>query len=76
MNMPRGSNWYRSIGGIGTIFGIGIADTLSPDTSIPAFWSILSPKIDQFGRFLGPTYTHFYHARLNEHIKYDMNMAF
>ena len=30
----RGSNWYRSIGGIGTIFGIGIADTLSPDTSI------------------------------------------
>ena len=51
----RGSNWYRSIGGIGTIFGIGIADTLTPDTSIPAFWSILRPKIDQFGRALGPT---------------------
>ena len=50
----RGSNWYRSIGGIGTIFGIGIADTLSPDTSILRylhfclFWAQKWTNLDDF----------------------------
>ena len=57
LNAPvtyRGSYWYRSIGGIGTIFGIGIADTLSPDTSILRylnfclFWAQKWTNLDDF----------------------------
>ena len=50
----RGSNWYRSIGGTGMIFGIGIADTLSPDTSIfrylhfGLFWAQKLTNLDDF----------------------------
>ena len=80
-NVTSVSNWYRSIGGIGTIFGIGIADTLGPDTSIfryPQFGYLSSPKTVLFWRFLR-SMTHFFvmHNWIRiKQIKNDMESCF